>query len=258
MEPDSLRQQAYLLIRDRILSYEYKPGDLLSESRVATELEMSRTPVRAALESLETDGLVRRHANTGFFVEHISPQTIADVFAVRIALETYSVRQLGPVAADVRWEKFEAIFGLFARMKRLPHGADWMLIQEADRLFHREIVARTRNEVALEVTDRVELRFARFRAMAWDRNERYRVGAGDHLAIAQAIRSGENEHASKLVEQHLLSGREHLTSVMTDPRHVVPVQLPPLSPGEGPVARWLNDASMPASSAAKLFATGAS
>jgi DNA-binding GntR family transcriptional regulator len=256
VESDSLRQQAYLVIRDRILAYEYKPSDLLSESKVATELGMSRTPVRAALESLETDGLVRRHTNTGFFVEHTTPRTIADVFAVRIALETYSVQQLGANDSNDRWEKFEAIFRLFARMKRAPHGDDWILIQEADRLFHREIVARTRNEIALEITDRVELRFARYRAMAWDKNERYRVGARDHLQIAQAIRSGEGLHASKLIEQHLLSGRDHLISIMAGPQHAV--QVPPLSPGEGPVARWLNDASLPPSSAAQLFATGES
>jgi DNA-binding GntR family transcriptional regulator len=235
---DSLREQAYVLIRDRILTYAYQPGDLLSESRVADDLAMSRTPVRAALEALQSDGLVRRHPRTGFAVEVITPQTISDVFFVRIALECHAVRHLNPHDAAARWEKFVTLFELFRGDHDQPIGDDWLLVQEADRLFHRELFVRTGNRVALQIADRVELRFARFRAMAWDRSERYRVGAHDHLEIVRAITAGDLDEAATMLEQHLLSGRDHLISLMSKPPG--PVSLSLVAPTAGRLSLWLD------------------
>ena len=157
---ESLREQAYFAIRDRIVNGSFSAGDPLSDSRIAAELGVSRTPVRAALEALEADGLVRRH-RSGYSVAVITPQTIHDVFFVRVALECHAMRSLNLDDPESRWDKFEQMFRRFQALGDQPIGENWPVVQEADRLFHREIVLRTGNEVALQMADRVERRIFR-------------------------------------------------------------------------------------------------
>src|SRR5438309_10129673 len=90
---ESLRDHAYVAIRDRIVNGRFNAGDPLSDSRLAAELGVSRTPVRAALEALEADGIVRRH-RSGYSVAVITPQTVHDVFFIRVALECHAMRSL--------------------------------------------------------------------------------------------------------------------------------------------------------------------
>ncbi len=205
---DSLRQQAYFAIRERIVNGSFRAGDPLSDSRIASDLGVSRTPVRAALEALEADGLVRRH-RTGHSVAVITPQTIHDVFFVRIALECHSLQSLNLDDSQSRWDKFEQMFSRFQALGDQPIGEDWLVVQEADILFHREIVLRTGNEVALQIADRVE-RIFRLRALASKAIQKAPFGARDHLPIVRAILAEELDRAAGLLKDHLTTSRDFL------------------------------------------------
>src|SRR5262245_48888543 len=93
-EAVSLKQKAYVALKKRILSGSLSPGTLLSERQLAQSLKMSKTPVHAALEKLEGDGLVIVTAQQGIIVRAISPDEIADHFEIREALETFVVTRL--------------------------------------------------------------------------------------------------------------------------------------------------------------------
>jgi GntR family transcriptional regulator, rspAB operon transcriptional repressor len=91
---DSLKHRAYVELKRQILSGLLPPGELLSERQLALALAMSKTPVHAALERLEGDGLVTVTAQQGILVRAVSPQEIADHFEIREALETFVVARL--------------------------------------------------------------------------------------------------------------------------------------------------------------------
>ena len=213
---ESLRDQAYSAIRDLIVSGAFNSGDPLSDSRLAAMIGVSRTPVRAALEALEADGMVRRH-RSGYSVAVITPQTIHDVYFVRVALECHAILNLDSRDPESRWDKFEYMFRSFQARAEQPIGANCPIVQEADRLFHREIVLRTGNEVALQIADRVERRISRFRVIASKEIRKHAFGSRDHLQIVQAILTGDREGAAQLLEQHLISGRDFLVSLMSRP-----------------------------------------
>lgn len=232
---ESLRDQTYLSIRDRIANGSLRAGDPLSDSHLAADLGVSRTPVRAALEALEADGLVRRH-RTGYSVAVITPQTIHDVFFVRVALECHALRNLDLADPRSRWDKFEQIFRNFQALADQPIGDDWLIVQEADVLFHREIVLRTGNEVALQIGDRVERRIFRLRAIACKAIQQVPFGARDHLSIVAAIIARDLDRAAELLERHLITSRDFLVSLMSRPEQPVPASP---ATGSGPLALWL-------------------
>lgn len=87
----SLTDEIADIIRDRILKGEYKIGEKIKENQIATELRVSRTPIREAFKQLENEGLIDYIPNRGCFAKGFTKQDIEDIFAVRKALEVLSV-----------------------------------------------------------------------------------------------------------------------------------------------------------------------
>ena len=90
--PSSLSDKAYLLIRERILRGELRPGDVLSARRLAKEFEMSLVPVSQALRRLESDKLVESRPRAGTRVRMPNPEEVRGQCIVREALEAQSAR----------------------------------------------------------------------------------------------------------------------------------------------------------------------
>jgi len=88
----SLSQQAYLVIRDRILKGEIRLGAALSRRKLAAELNMSLLPVSEALQRLENDGVVESFPRVGTRVCLPTPQDIRERYEIREALESQSAR----------------------------------------------------------------------------------------------------------------------------------------------------------------------
>ena len=92
--PISLKEQAYGDLKRLILSGELAAGTVLSVRQLASQLEMSRTPLHAAIERLEADGLVALAPQQGVVVCELSIQDIANHYEIRQALEPYVMRRL--------------------------------------------------------------------------------------------------------------------------------------------------------------------
>src|ERR1700757_1122654 len=106
----SMRDRAYTYIQRKIASGELKPDAPISEVPLAKELNMSRTPVREALNQLVTEGLLEQIPNRGTLVVQLKRRGIVEFFELREALEVYSARRvallpLHPVDLD-RWQSF--------------------------------------------------------------------------------------------------------------------------------------------------------
>jgi GntR family transcriptional regulator of vanillate catabolism len=87
-----LQQTVLLHLRELILRGEFEPGQRLAEQQLAEQLGASRTPVRAALGTLEQEGLVKTNETGGFVVRQFTPREVADAIAVRGHLEGMAAR----------------------------------------------------------------------------------------------------------------------------------------------------------------------
>src|SRR5262252_182499 len=89
-----LKEQAYERLKRGLLNNDYPPGSFLSERQLAENLGMSKTPVKAALERLESEGFIAVSPQQGIVVRELSVQEIADQYEIRAALESYAVRTI--------------------------------------------------------------------------------------------------------------------------------------------------------------------
>ena len=200
----SLKHRAYAELKKRILSGALPPGELLSERQLALSLKMSKTPVHAALERLEGDGLVIVTAQQGIVVRAISPEDIADHFEIREALETFVVSRLAGRLAAEQVGCLERNLGDHRGAVRQGDIAEHIRL---DSEFHLLLCEFHGNR---EIT----------RAMGQIRDKSYRVmhhistrfptrmgeALSEHEAIFSSLLSGDGPAASERMATHLRNG----------------------------------------------------
>lgn len=132
----SLRQKVYAEIKNDIITCELKPGDPLSENQFVERFQVSKTPIREALTSLEQDHLVEYIANRGFMVARISVNDVKEIFEARQFYETTLFRL---AISRISPEEIEILEG-FSRVDQPPEqpGAIHYYI-DANKRFHMGI-----------------------------------------------------------------------------------------------------------------------
>lgn len=209
MQHYSLRERAYLLIKERILNLEYKPGSQLREETLAEEISMSRTPVREAINKLAAEGLVNSVPRKGIFTKEVDEKEIADLIEIREALEILSVTKCIQSATDASLISLASLLNQFEaaltkkRFKKL---------NALDSLFHLEIAKLSNNDKLISYLSEIEdfMRITRAIEKETDPETKNRQTLQEHRNIFQAIKSGNIENAQKAVIKNITSMKENL------------------------------------------------
>jgi len=151
----STKTVIYETIKTRIMDMELKPGDTLSDSKLARELKGSRTPVREALNLLQTENYVGYHSERGFFVKGISLKNIEDMYTVREALEVAALRLATTKDVD---EDLEAIAHLLDEHATIigDFSGQGKFLEDAE--FHRALIRMGRNAYLMNIVESIFVR----------------------------------------------------------------------------------------------------
>ncbi|HEU5118608.1 MAG TPA: GntR family transcriptional regulator [Isosphaeraceae bacterium] len=202
--PSSLKQRAYEEIKQRILSGRLAPGGLLSERQLAAELKMSKTPVHAALERLEVDGLVTVAAQQGVVVREATPGDVTDFFEFRQAMEPFVV---GRIAGRLSADQKTSLDRNLSANRQAVLAADMEANVQFDAEFHLLLCEFLGNREILRVMRQVQEKVHRVIYQISTRSpSRMDVSLAEHEAIAQAILSGDACSASERMVEHLRNG----------------------------------------------------
>jgi len=207
-----LKEQAYVAIKREILSGELSPGSFLAERQLAARLGMSKTPVRSALERLESEGFLSISPQQGAIVRDISFHEIADLYEIRVALETFVVRTLAGKLTPAQVAQVRA--NLKAQHTNLRNGGSDVARGVAqDEEFHALFCEFLGNQEILRVMGQLRERIHRVISRVFTINSmRMTSSYEEHRAIAEAVIKGDAALASKLIEEHLRYGKESLLS----------------------------------------------
>lgn len=191
----------------RILKSEVKPGDALREQELADEYRVGRYTVRAALQRLARDGLVKIERHRGATVSTFTADDIREIYWVRSILEegaasTLAERGIRPLAAELELARFES----------LPDEAPWRSVVDIDLAFHQALVSA----LASGRLDRIfqslsrEMRFCIMQLRPFYPTPS--VLAHEHRQLVQAIATGSGETAAAAVRQHLKAAADNITT----------------------------------------------
>src|SRR5215207_7932836 len=175
----SASERAYRHVKDRILEGSLPGGDLISEGEIAEALGMSRTPVRAAFGQLEAEGLLRLYPKRGALVVPVSASETEAVMETRWVIERYAIERVIERPGDVPER-------LAASVAAQP-GLEGREFVEADREFHRTLVAGTGNEILLALYDSLRDRQRRMAHATARRAEIRERSIREHGELADAL-----------------------------------------------------------------------
>lgn len=207
-----LKDRAYDELKELILTGVYAPGTFLSERQLASQLGMSKTPIRSAIERLEMDGFLIVSPQQGIVVSELSLQEIIDHFEIRVALETFTMRRLAGRLSDDQLKRLQKNLEAQARCaKQGAQGVD--RYRQLDTEFHVMLCDFLSNQEIIRVMWRLRDKLARviYRVIQ-ARPERMTSSYQEHTGILEALMEGDGELAATRMEEHLGWGRRFLAS----------------------------------------------
>ncbi|MGH3581901.1 MAG: GntR family transcriptional regulator [Mycobacterium sp.] len=200
----SLREHAYDVLRARIVGLELTPGTRLVERDLAEELNVSRIPLREAMQRLRQDGLVVVVPRQGAIVSPFTVADVRDLFDVRESLEVLAARLAAERADAQRLDQLAAQLDT-ARSATERH--DKPAIAAANATFHTIIVDLADNALLESLLRPLEARVQWLFHLTKDRDAA--VQCQEHEELLEAIAAHDPDRAAASAFHHVHSGRAH-------------------------------------------------
>ncbi len=195
----SSHKDAYDMILEAIDVGVYKPGDRLVESELAERFGVSRTPIREALQRLETQSLLARDGRS-LIVASLDHNQLAELYVVRSELEALAARLAARHAAA---EEVQVLEQMIESDRKLIH--DPSALARANRRFHRQIHLASHNRYLVQQLDLVYRSMALMATTSLAAEGRGEVALAEHSAIVEAIRKRDEDAAYAALKAHISS-----------------------------------------------------
>ncbi|WP_417243136.1 GntR family transcriptional regulator [Celeribacter sp.] len=191
------QKDAYEMILEAIDTGLYRPGDRLVESELAERFGVSRTPIREALQRLETQSMLTRDGRS-LIVASLDHNQMADLYVVRTELEglaaRLAARHATPEEARVLRDMVEEDRGLIGNPEALAR---------ANRRFHKQIHLASHNRYLVQQLDLVHRSMALLATTSLAVDGRGAEAIAEHDAIVTAIEAGDGATAHKALSNHI-------------------------------------------------------
>lgn len=204
----NLGEEVASVLRDRILSGQYRPEDKLPQDQIAQDLDVSKLPVREALIRLEAEGLVRNLPRRGSFVAPLTRDDVLDAYAIYGLISGYAARRAAERVTDEQVEQLARWADEMETTKDVEHQTD--LNFEFHALVNRVGGSRRLRSALKGISRTLPTNFFGVR---WHWSEH---AHDDHREIVSALRSREGDRAFETMYEHLWRSGEHAVAMLED------------------------------------------
>jgi len=215
--PDPLERRAQTfsgaslaVLRDMVLTGRLLPGERLNEVELARALQISRGPLREAIQRLASEGLLTIVSHRGAYVRTFDAGELRDLYELRIALEMHAVR----LAAERLTADDVADVGELLDETREALADAGGYPEELD--FHQRMVALTGNQTLLSATVEVHRQIHLARSRSGQQPDRARDAYDEHRAVVDHVAAGNGEAAANLMRTHLQKSLENALRIFDE------------------------------------------
>lgn len=201
-----LQEQAYNTIKEMILSDELKPDTLYSETKMAAQIGISRTPMREALQCLAQDGYITVIPSKGFTIRQLGEKDVHDTIQIRCALEGFCVQL---IASEIETPKGAA---LLKKLEKLLEKQEKSLtakdfpksFSDYDHEFHLAIVHYAENAEITHLFQRLMYLIHLTTTAALAVPGRVHATLDEHRLIYECLQKGDGDGAYRFMIAHLM------------------------------------------------------
>jgi DNA-binding GntR family transcriptional regulator len=220
----TLKDEIFDVLNKRIIAGKHAPGEWLRQEEIASQLGVSQTPVREALDLLVSAGLAERVPYTGVRVAKLSTDDIVDSYGMRLLLEPAATRW----AADlIQKDQVDGLYRILDEMKSHETLNDMSTQRQLSREFHQSIVNASRNALMVRVYQVVanafpdwmmyEVMYRRPELLEESLAQEY----AEHRAVVDALAAGKPELAAQKAMEHVLHLGRDLESLLQIPGELI-------------------------------------
>ena len=202
----SLKEKVYEILKEMIISGKLKYNERIEEDALATSLEVSRTPVREAINKLEQEGWINIIPRRGMFVSNVSLKEINDIFQVRLNIEPI-ILQMGFSNIPLNeCQKLKKEFESF--LDRELNKDEAQILDELDNTLHLLILKSSNNNSIEKMMENVYEHNMRLRNQSVQSNDRRNEATKEHINLIDSILDGDLDKALELIKYHNIKAKE--------------------------------------------------
>ena len=194
--------EVYDQLVSAIMNLDIGQKDRLVQEKLATDLGISRTPVREALMRLEQEGVLQKSAQGGYRLHQMSDQEVRELYQTRAAIEG----QVARILAEKNDASDHALLRETIQREENISSASIRDYFEANRNIHRRFVELANNRYLLEMFDMTWGKAMAFQIFAQIENVDLSKSLGDHMALVDVIETGDKVEALEVFIQHIQDG----------------------------------------------------
>ena len=208
----SLADRAYLLLRDRLITLQIKPGEPIDDVQVARELGVGRTPVREALKRLEDDALVVAYPRRGTFATTVDITDLAHINEIRLQLEPLAARRAAERATPSQRAEIQELIVRLQSLDGLP--TDRTELMRLDLAVHRGFYRAAGNPHLENVLIRYHNLATRIFCLFLDRLPNVAGHVNEHVGLLTAILDGDADRAAEIAREHVIGFESGVRAVI--------------------------------------------
>ena len=198
--PKSLTELVTENLRDRIIKGEFELGEQLSEARIAKDLDVSRTPVREAVNRLEMEGLLIVEPQRGSFVFNLEPEELAKLCDARVCLETAAIAS----AMNADREKLHTMLSNSVKQMKVAreqgHDSDYLY---QDTIFHQCLFDCANNRFLNDAYQTIALKMAALRSRLGHHPDHMEKSFREHIELVRLVAENNVAEALRVLKLHI-------------------------------------------------------
>lgn len=201
MAQATLKEIAYVKLKELISTSNYLPGSQLREQELCNLLNIGRTPMREALLQLASESLVEINPRTGARVAKFSIADILNAYEVRLWIEPNAGEK---AAKCITGEMLDRLRGILDEMPIHPeYHNEWIKIRELDSKFHELILQSAGNTLAATLV--IRARVITDKAIFFVPPGRYDLSRYEHEEIFKALMEHDSSRVKKIMKEHIIA-----------------------------------------------------
>jgi DNA-binding GntR family transcriptional regulator len=204
LEPVSRQSTAEFIadrLRDAIMKGALEPGTQLGEADLAAHFQVSRGPLREAMQRLVSEGILHSIRHRGIFVTELTLDDVVDVYRSRSVIERGALEMI--FDDGLREDVYRALEAPVIAMKAAAERGDAAAVSDADQLFHQVLVEGASSPRLVRAARTLLIETRMCLGALQTTYEDIREQAQEHDELREAIRTGTREEVQELLAEHL-------------------------------------------------------
>ena len=210
-DSDSLTQRVYKDLRTAIITGNIAGGTRLVESTLATDMQVSRTPVREALHKLALEGLLYSIPRAGYIVEEMSDYDIQDLFTTRMTIEQIAARL---AMEQITKDELKRLALNIKKTDEVLESGSTEKMADLDMAFHGVIYQATRSKTLYQICQTLSDHTLKYRIALIHLPEMAQKTRDGHYKIYEAILAKEPSQVDEAIQLHLQLAKKDIKELL--------------------------------------------